>query len=161
MTFKIIVLSRVDVPLATMRYASCQCTASPEAAGHILRFPGSILFLLTWGVKGSFRAPGSWLSKQGTHWLTCSICVFTKHFLSSYTAPRERGLQSHERVWHLHQLHRNLHDNEDEKMKHPKEQNIQGGDSTRPWDTNWRSPKSNPGFREPNQLLRNPAVPLP
>lgn len=52
----------------------------------------------------------------------CSDGVSTKYFLSPHTAPREGCLQSHGWVWHLHQLHRSLHDDEDEEeLKHSRE----------------------------------------
>lgn len=107
-------LCKVDVPLATTSHASHQCTAFPMVAGHILRFPGSILHLLI-----QLLGPRV-MAIQASDPLTCSDWVFTKHFLSPYTAPRERGLQSHEWVRYLHQLHRSLHDTEDEKVRHPK-----------------------------------------
>lgn len=131
MTFKIVekapfwrLCFAKNVPLnCPLACASGQRTASPKAAVHILRFPGS-LHLPTWGSRRTFWAPGMCPSKPGTLMAT-RMAVFPEHLLSPCTAPRERCLQSHERVWHLHQLHRSLHDNENGKLKQPRKPNHQ------------------------------------
>lgn len=46
-------------------------------------------------------------------------------FFSPHTAPRQRCLQGHEWVWHLHQLHRSLRDTQNEKLNHPASTGLQ------------------------------------